>query len=179
LFDDPANIVGSSPFLGVISMLGLFGWAAAAGVAFLTYAVIRNDGPALLRRFFFSAGVFTLFLLVDDAFMLHEQVLPAGFGIRERYIKAAYLLMAGTFGFVFMKVLVGHSLVLLLAAGAFFGSSFFFDNPTVLTALGFFHTDFVLYVMEDGSKFTGIVLWLTWLFRTCLQTIETRSCAAR
>jgi hypothetical protein len=42
----------------------------------------------------------------------------------------------------------------------------------VLSALGFFKAGFVLYVIEDGSKFTGIVLWLTWLFRTSLQTIR-------
>lgn len=75
LFNNPADMVGFHPFLGLISMSGLFGWAAAAGISFLTYAVIRDVGPIALRRFFFTAGVFTLFLMADDAFMLHEQVL--------------------------------------------------------------------------------------------------------
>jgi hypothetical protein len=178
LFSDPAGIVGFHPFFGLISMLGLFGWAAAAGISFLTYAVIRDDDPVALRRFFLTAGVFTLFLLADDAFMLHEQVLPAGFGIRERYIKAAYLAAAGAFGIVFMKQLLSNSPILLIAAGIFFAGSFVFDNPAVLTALGFFEAGFVLYVVEDGSKFTGIMLWLNWLFRTSLQTIQARSIAA-
>ena len=172
LFNDPADIVGFHPFFGMISMLGLFGWAAAAGISFLTYAVIRDDDPGALRRFFFTAGVFTLFLMVDDAFMLHEQVLPAGLGIRERYIKMAYLVAAGAFGIVFMKQLLSNSPILLIAAGLFFAGSFVFDNPAVLSALGFFEAGFVLYVIEDGSKFTGIMLWLTWLFRTSLQTIQ-------
>jgi hypothetical protein len=172
LFNDPADILGFHPFFGLVSMLGLFGWAAAAGISFLTYAVIRDDDPGALRHFFFTAGVFTLFLMVDDAFMLHEQVLPAGFGIRERYIKMAYLAAAGAFGVVFMKQLLGNSPILLIAAGMFFAGSFIFDNPAVLSALGFFESGFVLYVIEDGSKFTGIMLWLTWLFRTSLQTIR-------
>jgi hypothetical protein len=172
LFNDPADIVGFHPFFGMVSTLGLFGWAAAAGISFLTYAVIRDDDPGALRRFFFTAGVFTLFLMVDDAFMLHEQVLPKGLGIRERYIKMAYLVAAGAFGIVFVKQLLSNNPVLLVAAGLFFASSFVFDNPAVLGALGFFKAEFVLYVIEDGSKFTGIVLWLTWLFRTSLQTIR-------
>ena len=136
LFNDPADIVGFHPFFGMISMLGLFGWAAAAGISFLTYAVIRDDDPSALRRFFFTAGVFTLFLMVDDAFMLHEQVLPTGFGIRERYIKMAYLAAAGVFGIVFMKQLLGNSPILLIAAGVFFAGSFIFDNPAVLSDPG-------------------------------------------
>jgi hypothetical protein len=172
LFNDSADIVGFHPFFGMVSMLGLFGWAAAAGTSFLTYAVIRDDDTGALRRFFFMAGVFTLFLMVDDAFMLHEQVLPRGLGIRERYIKIAYLIAAGAFGIVFIKQLLYNNPVLLIGAGLFFASSFVFDNPVVLSALGFFESGFVLYVIEDGAKFTGIALWLTWLFRTSLQTIR-------
>lgn len=171
LFNDPADVVGFHPFIGMISMLGLFGWAAAAGVSFLTYAVIRQNGSVQLQRFFLCAGIFTLFLMLDDAFMLHELVLPKGLGIRERYIKMAYLAAAGTFGVVFVRQLLGHGPVILAAAGLFFAGSFVFDSPMVLDAFGFFETSFVLYVVEDGFKFTGILLWLTWLFRAGLQTI--------
>mgnify|MGYP000038178985 FL=1 len=175
LFNDPADVVGFHPFIGMISMLGLFGWAAAAGVSFLTYAVVRQDGSVQLQRFFLCAGIFTLFLMVDDAFMLHELVLPKGLGIRERYIKMAYLAAAGTFGIVFVRQLLGHGPVILAAAGLFFAGSFVFDSPAVLNALGLFETSFVLYVIEDGFKFTGILLWFTWLFRAGLQTIRSRS----
>jgi hypothetical protein len=175
MFNDPADIIGFHPFLGLVSMLGLFGWAAAAGVCFLSYAVIRENSSPYLRRFFLAAGVFTLFLMADDAFMLHEQVLPQGFGIRERYIKLAYLAAAGAFGLVFIKQLIGNSPVILIASGLFFAASFTFDNPVVLNLLGSFESGFVLYVIEDGCKFTGILLWLTWLFRTSLQTIQARS----
>jgi hypothetical protein len=174
LFNDPADVVGFHPFIGMISMLGLFSWAAAAGVSFLTYAVIRQDGSVQLQRFFLCAGIFTLFLMMDDAFMLHELVLPKGLGIRERYIKMAYLAAAGTFGIVFVRQLLGQS-PMILAAGLFFAGSFVFDSPAVLNALGLFETSFVLYVIEDGFKFTGILLWLTWLFRAGLQTIRSGS----
>jgi uncharacterized membrane protein len=175
LFNDPADVVGFHPFIGMISMFGLFGWAAAAGVSFLTYAVIRQDGSVQLRRFFLCAGIFTLFLMMDDAFMLHELVLPIGLGIRERYIKMAYLAAAAIFGAVFVRQLLGHGPVILVAAGLFFAGSFFFDSPVVLSAFGFFESSFVLYVVEDGFKFTGILLWLTWLFRAGLQTVRSRS----
>jgi hypothetical protein len=111
--------------------------------------------------------------------MLHELVLPKGLGIRERYIKMAYLAAAGTFGAVFVRQLLGHGPVILAAAGLFFAGSFVFDSPAVLSAFGLFETSFVLYVVEDGFKFTGILLWLTWLFRAGLQTIRSGSGRAR
>ena len=86
----------------------------------------------------------------------------------------AYLAAAGAFGLVFIKQLIGNSPMILIASGLFFAASFTFDNPVVLNLLGSFESGFVLYVIEDGCKFTGILLWLTWLFRTSLQTIQAR-----
>ena len=171
LLNDPADIVGYDPFLGLISTLGLFSWAAAAGVAALAAAVLRGADDAPARRFFRIAGLLTLLLLVDDAFMLHEQVLPKGLGIRERYIKVGYLALAAAFGMTFFRFMVRNNPMLLASAVAFLAGSVIFDNPALLNGLGLMESELVLYVVEDGCKFTGIVLWFTWMLKTAADSI--------
>jgi hypothetical protein len=172
IFNDPADTIHFNPFMGLVSMLGLFGWAAAAGIALLTYTVVRSRETALMRRFFLAAGLFTLLLLADDAFMLHEEILPHGFGIRERYIKVGYLAIAAAFGLGFFKVLIRNNFSLLALAATFFAASLLFDNPATMKAFGWWENEFVLYVVEDGSKFIGITLWLTYLAKTAVEHLS-------
>jgi hypothetical protein len=153
-------------------MLGLFGWAAAAGVALLTHSVIRDRVTGPLRWFFLASAVFTLVMLIDDAFLLHEEVLPNGLGIRERYIKLGYLVVAALYGLSFFRVLLRHNVVLMGAAAGCFVGSFVLDNPAVLKALGFWETDFILYVVEDGLKFFGISFWLAYLTKAASDTLR-------
>ncbi|WP_158045122.1 hypothetical protein [Skermanella pratensis] len=172
LFNDPADIVGYDPFFGMISTIGLFFWAAAAGIAALAATVLRGAGDTRAGGFFQAAGLLTLLLMVDDAFMLHEQVLPEGLGIRERYIKVGYLALAAAFGLTFFRFLIRGNPVLLASSAAFFAGSVVFDNPAFLTGLGVMASDFVLYVVEDGCKFTGIVLWFTWMLKTAADSVR-------
>jgi uncharacterized membrane protein len=172
IFNDPADTIHFNPFMGLVSMLGLFGWAAAAGIALLTYTVVRSRETALMRRFFLAAGLFTVLLLADDAFMLHEEILPHGIGIRERYIKVGYLAIAAAFGLGFFKVLIRNNFSLLALVAIFFAASFLFDNPATLKAVGLWESDFVLYIAEDGSKFIGITLWLTYLAKTAAESLS-------
>jgi hypothetical protein len=172
IFNDPASTIHFNPFMGLISMLGLFGWAAAAGMALLTYMVVRSRETALVRRFFLAAGLFTLLLLADDAFMLHEEILPHGFGIRERYIKIGYLAIAAAFGLGFFKILIRNNFSLLALAATFFAASFLFDNPATMKAIGWWENEFALFVIEDGSKFIGITLWLTYLAKTAVEHLS-------
>src|SRR3712207_7966636 len=53
---------------------------------------------------------------------------------------------------LFRSVLIRQNFSLLMAAGAFFASSFLFDNPATMQAMGWGGNDTVLYVVEDGSK---------------------------
>ena len=140
----------------------------------MTYGVIRTREPVLLGRFFLASGLFTLLLLLDDAFMLHERVLPVELGIRERYVKIAYLVIAAVFFTSFFKILIGNGFVLLAAAGACFSAGFLFDSWKVTTALGIAQSDPVLYLYEDGAKFLGIALWLAYLSKIATETLAGR-----
>lgn len=171
LFNDPADTLGFHPLLGVVSMLGLFGWAAAAGIAFLTYAVTRFHESVEMRRFWLAAGLLTTLLLLDDAFMLHEEILPVAFGIRERYVKLGYLAVAAAFGLGFFKVLAGNNLRLVVAAGSFFALSFLCDTPFLMQPLGLWESDTVVYLIEDGAKFIGISLWMAYVAKTAADSL--------
>lgn len=172
LFNDPADTLGFHPLVGLISMLGLFGWAAAAGICFLTYAVVRFRETARMRRFWLAAGLLTVLLLLDDAFMLHEEILPFGLGIRERYVKLGYLAVAAAFGLGFLSILAGNNLRLLVAAGSFFALSVLCDTPFLMQPLGLWENDLVIYLIEDGAKFIGISLWMAYLAKTAADGME-------
>ncbi|UEM25291.1 hypothetical protein JL100_035105 (plasmid) [Skermanella mucosa] len=171
LFNDPADSMGFHPFLGMVSMLGLFGWAAAAGIAFLTYAVTRFHETVQMRRFWLAAGLLTALLLLDDAFMLHEEILPVGLGIRERYVKLGYIAVAAAFGLGFLKVLAENNLRLVVAAGSFFALSFLCDTPFLMQPLGLWESDTVVYLIEDGAKFVGISLWMAYVAKTAADSL--------
>lgn len=176
LLNDPADTYGFSPAGGIVSNLGLMFWSATAAIALVAWEVLRRrDGDARLRRFFLATGLFTAVLLADDAFMLHEQVLPQAGIIGERYIKAAYLGLALVYGLVFLRELMRDGgLVLLVPAGLFFAASFVFDNPALVGMMGLLEVDFVSYVVEDGAKFIGIALWLAFVARAAAAVLASR-----
>jgi hypothetical protein len=161
-----------TPSTGLVSMLGLFGWAAAAGIALFTFAVVRSRETALMGWFFLAAGLLTLFLLVDDAFLLHEEILPYGFGIRERYVKLGYIAIAAAFGLGFFRILIRNNVGLLAAAITFFAASVLCDTPMLMQSIGLWESATAIYLVEDGSKFIGIILWLAYLAKTALQSLD-------
>lgn len=171
IFNDPADTIHFNPFTGLVSMLGLFAWAAAAGICFLTYAVVRFREAVQMRWFWLAAGLLTVFLLLDDAFMLHEEILPFGMGIRERYVKVSYLIIAAAFGFGFFRILVGNNLRLLVAAGSFFVLSFLCDTPVLMDLLGLWENNIFIYLIEDGAKFIGISLWMAYVAKTAIDSL--------
>lgn len=175
LFNDPADTYGFSPAGGIVSNFGLMFWSAAAGIALVAWESLRRrDGDPRLRRFFLATGLFTALLLVDDAFLLHEQVLP-GLGFGERYVKATYLGLALVYGLGFRRELTRDGgLVLLVPAAAFFAASFVFDNPASVRAMGLLEVDFVSYAVEDGAKFVGIALWLAFVSRAAITVLASR-----
>jgi hypothetical protein len=175
LFNDPADTYGFSPVGGIVSTVGLMLWSAAVGTALATWESLRRrDGDLQLRRFFLATGLFTVLLLVDDAFMLHERVLP-GLGFAERYVKATYLVLALAYGLGFRRELTRDGgLMLLVPTAAFFAASLVLDNPASIRAMGLLDAGFVSYVVEDGAKFVGIALWLTFVSRTAITVLASR-----
>lgn len=83
LFRDPATMAGAPVWHGALSVLGCMTWALSAAAC---------AGVAILRarpvRFWWGAACLLAAMGLDDALMLHEEVLPAA-GVPDEGIFAA------------------------------------------------------------------------------------------
>lgn len=163
---DPLAVVGqtAAPHLGFLSNLGILLWCVGAVVsAFMATRLAAAGGDPRFRRFLFTAAVFSAVLLVDDLFMLHEN-------LKARVAHGDLLLFAvhGTFALAYCLALARVAralgvlpLCLLFLAGGFLAVSITADLGGPAADL---HATWP-WVLEDGSKFVGIAFWAAFHLR--------------
>lgn len=152
---DPAVLANTSAFYGVVSTLGSLAWAGAAGI-WLLCASLAPSGPS--RRFALASLGFTLYLCIDDTFMLHESAAPRRLGIPEDAVVGTIVLV----GIVYVGLEARRLLRTPLLAMAAFGClalSVLADalagmTPPYIASYGFWQM-----LLEDGTKWMGIVFW--------------------
>ncbi len=153
LLSDPWALVSLPIYAGLISNLGVLGWAAATAICLFSFIVI-DPGRGQERLFLLRAALLSGFLCLDDLFGLHERALPR-LGVPELVV----------YGFIGAAALTHFALSLapirrsqwwiLAVAMAFFAFSLFVEvlvhEPP---------EESLLRVAEEGGKFMGIVAWL-------------------
>lgn len=73
LLRDPQDTTGSPWYLGVVSTVGLIGWACAATLFLGGASILRSiRGRRTARRSLLVVGALTTLLLVDDALLVHD-----------------------------------------------------------------------------------------------------------
>lgn len=151
---DPTALLQASPFLGLLSNLGVLLWCACAAVCCFTAALLRgaprsrSPAPLLL-----CSGLFTAALLADDLFRIHDWFFPTVAHLRQEAIYAGYLAMALLFLARFRAAIRrAHAGLLLALSLTAFGLSVGAD--VLPPAAAPWH-----YLFEDGLKFLGIVGW--------------------
>lgn len=158
LLRDPAAITGQPFYTGFLSQMGIFFWSAAATVCLFSVLIIsRQTGQSRLRQFLLISGMLTLFLGLDDAFLLHEEVFPIHLGISEKVVFGSY---AGFMLFYlsrFYPLILRTEYILMMMALFFFSLSMIVDKFDPST-MGFF-------LLEDSAKLIGILSWLAYFFR--------------
>lgn len=165
LTTEATTITQVPPYVGAVSAIGCFGWAAAVGM-FLMGACLLYDW--LERReaaFLACSALLTAYLCVDDAFTLHEAVLPA-VGIPERATYAAIGLATLAYGWFFRREIRRSAWIFLVIAVGFLGLSVVIDEvgqAGILERLAG-----VAMVGEDGAKLMGISAWV------CYAALSTR-----
>ena len=108
-------------------------------------------------------------LLIDDAFLLHEKVLPDR-GIPEIIIFILYFL-CGFYGLIInYKFISNTSWKILLLANLFFAISFICD----LKLDNVINYDLLIFI-EDFAKLTGIFSWLIYIYDTSILSIITKN----
>lgn len=149
---DPLATAQLPFYVGFVSQVGLMLWAACVAVTLFAALMLSESTKPTMKRFLFIAGMFTLFLALDDAFLLHEEVFPK-FGIPELLVYAGYFGLFAAFLFFFRTLLSQTPYILLLTALACFALSIGFDE------LPLERWNINPFLIEDGFKLMGIIAW--------------------
>ncbi len=165
LLRDP-NSLGKLPFYaGSVSNAGALLWVATAAICLFTRTLVKaraaNDR---ISGFLLYAAVFTLILMADDLFMLHEGLFRHYIPIHENIIYFSYALTTVLFLVLYRRIILDSEFVLLILAFTLFGLSVSID----IIQHHIDHDQFLAiggYVLEDGLKLLGIVTWLIYFSR--------------
>ena len=162
---DPMALAQGEPYFGLLSNVGILFWSAAATVCFFVASLGQKIERQPSRHFFILSGLFTLLLLLDDLFLLHEAVLPRLLGIRQRYVLLIYLLLALLYLANYGKVILSSHPLLMAGALALFGLSLA-EDLLALAPEGWH------YLLEDGAKLFGIISWFNYFALVCRKEVK-------
>lgn len=161
LAKDPAQVVGFSPYIGMLSNWGVVLWMAAATICLFS-AVLLKQQKVSDSTFTFIAvsGGFSLLLGIDDLFLLHDRLFPKLFGIPETSFYFLYLFAFLVYLISFIRQIIKYEYLLFGAAVLFF----------LLSRRVFVTLPFLDQFMTTGDmlKYSGIVFWLAFFYRTAL-----------
>ena len=165
LAKDPAEVMGFSPYIGMLSNWGVVLWTGAAAICLFS-AVLLKQQNASNPTFTFIAvsGVFSLLLGIDDLFLLHDRLFPRLFHIPENYFYFLYLLAFLVYLVCFGRQIIKYDYLLFGAA-----LLFFLMSRRVFVTLPFFDQ---FMTTGDMLKYFGIVFWFAFFYRTALLEVS-------
>lgn len=148
-------IAGQPVYYGLLSMLGIMGWSASAAIWLFGWALLgRAREGRRLRGLFLASAILSLILLGDDAFMLHEYVLPGKLGIPEPLVMLLYALVGLAYIGIGWRTIAATPYLPALCAGLFLGGALMLDQALAYSPLQ--------TMVEDSLKFAGIAFWLSY-----------------
>lgn len=145
-----------SPLTGLLSNLGAFLWFGTLAILALAAALLRPAGQRAEARFLMLGALLTFYLWFDDFFMFHEAVARRYLGIDEKVVYGILGLLGATYLAGFRMQIYRTPFLWLLGALGCLGLSILSDLFAELldNAPGDWW-----FVVEDGLKWCGIVLW--------------------
>jgi len=114
-----------------------------------------------------SAGLLSAWLGLDDAFLLHEVAFPE-LGIPQLIVLSIYVILAGVYGLISLRVIFSSEYWILILAALGVGLSLGLD--TVLHSI-----EDAIVIAEDSAKFFGIFAWFTFHTITLLLIFMSRT----
>lgn len=164
LVKDPAELIGFSSYVGMLSYWGVLLWVAAAVVCFFSAVILKEyRASGVELRFLAVSGAFSMFLGVDDLYMLHDRVFPRLFHLPESIFYLLYFFaFVGYLAFFALQILKYDYLLLATAFILFVISRGFY---VWIPYFGEF------YATADMLKYFGIVFWLIFFYRTSLREV--------
>lgn len=166
LVADPTAALNANPLLGFFSNLGILGWCAGAAVAlFAAWVLARSRAPRAVVQFHGFAGAFTALLLVDDFFLIHDELAQRYLHLPQNAVYAAYAILFIAFLAKYRRELLGRNPVLFVLAVSLLG----FMAGIDAVSSGYPH---IIGLAMCGSKLLGIFCWSGWLVANARRDLE-------
>jgi hypothetical protein len=170
LMQDATTVLGAPFYIGSLSMAGIIGWSLAVGVSIFTAIASTGHAPRPWRSFLLAMGGLTALLLVDDAYLLHDEIVPQYVGISGELVGVAYVILTVVILYRFRDVVRRSNYILLGAALALLGVSAAVDVGS--SALANVLAGNAIFLAEDGTKLIGTWTWLAYLASVSLQALR-------
>ena len=135
---------------GFLSSVGYLLWMAAAAIALFAASTRQIQGPVAYRQFAYCGGGFSLWLCLDDMFLVHDRYLG------EAFLYITYAFFTGLLLFKFRGPLQRFAGDTFLLAVVLLGASVLTD--ALQGVLPFSYK--TVQIVEEGAKFLGIAAWL-------------------
>ena len=135
---------------GFLSSVGYLLWMAAAAIALFAASTRQIQGPVAYRQFAYCGGGFSLWLCLDDKFLVHDRYLG------EAFLYVTYAFFTGLLLFKFRGLLHRFAGDTFLLAVVLLGTSVLTD--ALQGVLPFSYA--TVQIVEEGAKFLGITAWM-------------------
>ncbi|MBD2039822.1 hypothetical protein [Microcoleus sp. FACHB-672] len=169
---DPLVTVEQPFYIGFFSNIGILFWCAAAAICLFSFALLQNHYRSRrMHSFILYSGILTSVLLLDDLFMIHEEVAPKYLFVPEKFVYLIYALMLLVYLVKFRKTILKTDFSLLVLALAWFALSIVFDKGIIPLSPSLLERGFDFY-LEDAAKLLGIVSWFAYLAKVCGDCIK-------
>jgi len=136
---------------GFLSSVGYLLWMAAAAIALFAASTRQIQGSVVNRQFAFCGGGFSLWLCLDDMFLVHDRYLG------EAFLYVTYAVFTGLLLFRFRGPLRRFGGDSFLLAVVLLGASVLTDALQGLWPDSYERVQ----IVEEGFKFLGIAAWLS------------------
>lgn len=169
---DPAAIAEHPIYYGAVSNLGILLWSASVTACLLGGTIVKvlKDKTEAVS-FFLAFGSLSLFLCMDDLFLLHEDLFPRRLNLPEEITFVVYAIAVSAALVRFRKFLLKNQPALFGAALLLFAFSLSSDLIFSLFEL----EGGAAYAIEDGFKFIAIFVWCMYFLWAAIDQITTAS----
>ncbi len=170
LTTDPASLSHFPFYTGLLSNIGIIFWTITATVCLFTSTIKSIDTQ---RRLFMGLiGSLTFLLMLDDQFLLHEEVFPRFLGLSGTTLYAIYAIFLCGILLKYRLLILKTNPLLLFLPLAFFSASVMAGPIT-----GGLLTTSSLLLFEDGCKFLGILGWFVYFSTFCFGSLHKSNAA--
>jgi len=176
LLRDTTTTLDAPSYIGLVSNAGILLWAACTTICLFTATVLSrtrrpavgtgagaapDTGASAGAGFFLAGAGVSAWLLLDDALLLHEQVLPDYLGLPGEL--SLVVLACATLAFLIAhrRTVLAGDYPLLITALVLLAISAGIDQLYDLHLIGalFLHSDALETLIEDSFKLFGIAFW--------------------